>query len=219
MSTTQATLEKVSTDRNTTANTDRQPTRSEITQAVPLPSIDVIDDWDEWKELAGLVTGGVLCAIENTHTGTQTMADDTDSEETDDHLAIEDVQTDRYGVPTAAHDALARAHGNWIAICDHSDRLFDSILVTRTLGYPEELPEDPLGVYRDVQTRRLIEVGRNETRGWFVSRDYETGETNVFEPGEVVPAIESRRLVPVSKDDDGQLHDLRPKACKAVLGV
>ena len=96
---------------------------------------------------------------------------------------------------------------------------FDSILVTRTLGYPEELPEDPLGVYRDVQTRRLIEVGRNETRGWFVSRDYETGETNVFEPGEVVPAIESRRLVPVSKDDDGQLHDLRPKACKAVLGV
>lgn len=137
------------------------------------------------------------------HTTTQgdiKPTEPTDGEQADDYPTIEEVETDRYGVPTAAHDELARASENYMAWCDHRDTLLTNRTLLNHFAYPEGVPEDPVGVYEDVRTGRLVQVGKDEREGWIVSCDYHTHEMNVIEVGRIVPAIQSRRLVPASRE-------------------
>lgn len=106
----------------------------------------------------------------------------------------------KYGVPTATIRRAHRHVDNPIARLDLREKLVESPLTERHLGQPDRVPDDPVGRYRDTETGRGVDVGESR-HGWLVTRDHETHEADVIEPGRVRPAIKNGRLVPVDTQE------------------
>ena len=116
---------------------------------------------------------------------------------------IENSKPGKYGIPKATlQRVITERHvsHNLVAEADLSDSLFEW-KTQHYLDQEQTVPEDATGIWKDVETGRLIQVGKSARMGWYMTRDYETKEMDIIEPGRVIPAIENRRLIPVEGEN------------------